>query len=97
MARRCTLTGKAVLSGNMVSHSNRKTKKRFLPNIQNISVFSDTLGIVKLKISTHALRSIEINGGLDNYLMSKPNTKLSAEAISLKKLIKKSINSSNIE
>ncbi|KKB96830.1 50S ribosomal protein L28 [Candidatus Arcanobacter lacustris] len=92
MARRCNLTGKAVLSGNNVSHSNRKTKKRFLPNLQKLSLLSDSLASsFRLRISTHALRSIEVNGGLDNYLLSSSNTNLSSEALSIKKRIQKAV------
>jgi large subunit ribosomal protein L28 len=92
MARRCSLTGKAVLSGNKVSHSNRKCKKRFLPNLQNISLLSDILSsTVKLRISMNALRSIEVNGGLDNYLLTTGNNRLSVEAVTLKRRIKKAL------
>jgi large subunit ribosomal protein L28 len=92
MARRCNLTGKAVLSGNNVSHSNRKTKKRFLPNLQKLSLLSDSLASsFRLRISTHALRSIEVNGGLDNYLLSSSNTNLSSEALSIKKRIQRAV------
>jgi large subunit ribosomal protein L28 len=90
MARRCNLTGKAVLSGNKVSHSNRKTKKRFLPNLQKLSLTSDSLAAsFRLRITTHALRSIEANGGLDTYLLASNNNDLSPEALSIKKRIKK--------
>jgi large subunit ribosomal protein L28 len=71
MARRCDLTGKTVLAGNNVSHANNKTRRRFLPNLQEVSVLSDTLGSVRLKLSTRALRTIEHNGGLDAYLLLK--------------------------
>jgi large subunit ribosomal protein L28 len=92
MARRCNLTGKAVLSGNNVSHSNRKTKKRFLPNLQKLSLLSDSLASsFRLRISTHALRSIEVNGGLDNYLLSASNINLSSEALYIKKRIQRAV------
>jgi large subunit ribosomal protein L28 len=65
MSRRCELTGKAVLSGHLVSHSNRKTKRKFLPNLCNVTLQSDTLGrSVRLRISANALRSVEHRGGL---------------------------------
>jgi large subunit ribosomal protein L28 len=90
MARRCSLTAKAVLAGNKVSHSNRKSRRRFLPNLQEVSLLSDVLNAsFKMRITTHALRSIEINGGLDKYLISASSEKLSSEALSLKKRIKK--------
>jgi len=92
MARRCSLTGKAVLSGNKVSHSLRKCKKRFLPNLQNVSLLSDVLGSnVRMRISTNAIRTIEIKGGLDTFLLSTSDTKLTVEAVTIKKRIKKAI------
>ena len=70
MARRCELTGKAVLSGNNVSHANRRTKRRFLPNLCNVTLASDALKKrVRLTISAQALRSVEHRGGLDAYLL----------------------------
>ena len=69
MSRRCELTGKAVQSGNKVSHSNRKTRTRFLPNLVQVTLISDTLGrAVRLRVSAAALRSVEHRGGLDNFL-----------------------------
>ncbi len=69
MARRCELTGKAVLTGHLVSHSNRKTKRRFLPNLCNVTLQSDALGrAVRLRIAASALRSVEHRGGLDAQL-----------------------------
>lgn len=92
MARRCTLTGKGVQSGHLVSHSNIKTKTKFKPNLQQASLISDCLGMtIKLRISTNALRSIEVNGGLDNYLISTSSRKLTPEAVSIKKKIKKAL------
>lgn len=88
MARKCILSGKSVLTGHNVSHSNRKTNKRFLPNLQKLSLLSDSLSSsFKLRISTNALRSIEINGGLDNYLLSSNNSSLSTKALAIKKRI----------
>ena len=90
MARRCTLTGKDVQSGNNVSHSNRRTRRRFMPNIQNVTLLSDILGHgVSLKISASAIRTVEHNGGLDNYLLTASASKLTAEAVKLKARIKK--------
>ncbi len=90
MARRCALTGKGVLTGNNVSHAHNKTRRRFLPNLQEVSVLSDALGLsVRLRISTHALRTIEHKGGLDAYLLGTRNSKLPPEALRLKRRIRK--------
>ncbi|MBO6504560.1 MAG: 50S ribosomal protein L28 [Kordiimonadaceae bacterium] len=90
MARVCELTGKRVMSGNNVSHANNKTRRRFLPNLTNATLMSDTLGrSVSLKISAHALRSVEHNDGLDNFLLKARDANLSAAALKLKKEIKK--------
>src|SRR5215210_9454908 len=78
MSRRCELTGKAVLSGHLVSHSNRKTKRKFLPNLCNVTLQSETLGrSVRLRISANALRSVEHRGGLDAFLAKARETELS--------------------
>ncbi len=94
MARRCSITGKGVLTGNNVSHANNKTRRRFLPNLQETSVLSDALGqMVRLKVSTQGLKTIEHNGGLDAYLLSVTDTKLTDEARRIKRRIKKAIES----
>jgi large subunit ribosomal protein L28 len=88
MARKCDITGKGVQSGHSVSHANNKTKRRFLPNLQVTSLLSDTLGsAVRLRLSTAAIRTIEHNGGIDAFLLSTPDSKLSAAAHRLKKRI----------
>jgi large subunit ribosomal protein L28 len=87
MARRCFITGKGVLVGNNVSHANNKTKRRFLPNLQTTSVLSDALGSVRVRISAHAIRTIEHNGGIDAYLKTVPAIELSPEARRLKRRI----------
>jgi large subunit ribosomal protein L28 len=70
MARRCGVTGKGVMCGHRVSHANNKSGRKFLPNLQHISMLSDALGqTVRLRLSTNAIRSIEHNGGLDTYLL----------------------------
>src|SRR5215204_4943003 len=70
MSRICELTGKGRQVGHNVSHANNKTKRTFLPNLQNVTLISDSLGVgVKLKVSTHGLRSVEHVGGLDNWLL----------------------------
>ena len=90
MARRCAFTGKGVMAGNNVSHANNKTRRRFLPNIQQTALFSDALGrMVRLKLSTRAIRTIEHNGGLDAFLLSTPDRKLGLEAVRLKRTIRK--------
>ena len=90
MARRCELTGKAVLSGNNVSHANRRTKRRFLPNLCNVTLASDALKKrVRLTVSAQALRSVEHRGGLDAYLLKAGNEELSLKARRLKRDIAK--------
>ena len=92
MARRCPFTGKGVMAGNNVSHANNKTRRRFLPNIQQTALFSDALGrMVRLKLSTRAIRTIEHNGGLDSFLLSTPDRKLGVEAVRLKRDIRKAV------
>ena len=88
MSRRCELTGKAVLVGNLVSHSNRKTKTRFLPNLVNVTLISDKLGrSVRLRITAHALRSVEHRGGLDSFLAKAAESELSLRVRRLKREI----------
>ena len=90
MAKRCPVMGKGVQSGNTVSHAKNATRRRFLPNLQNVSLMSEILGnLVRFRISTHGLRTIEHNGGLDNYLLSTSNSRLTEEAKSIKKRILK--------
>ena len=90
MARRCPVTGKGVQVGNNVSHSNRKTKRRFLPNLQTISLLSDALGgAVRLRLTAHGIRTVEANGGIDAYLLAMPARKLPAEARRLKRRIER--------
>jgi large subunit ribosomal protein L28 len=90
MSRRCQITGKGVLSGNNVSHANNKTRRRFLPNIQNASLVSESLGqVVSLRVSTRALRTVEHNGGIDAFLLGTPNSKLPAEALVVKRRIQR--------
>lgn len=90
MAKKCDISGTGVMSGNNVSHANNRTRRRFLPNLQVVSLLSEKLGrIFKLKVCSKTLRSIEHNGGLNAYLESTSNTKLSDEAIKIKKTIAK--------
>ena len=90
MARRCALTGKDAQFGHKVSHSHRKTNRRFCPNIQKVSLPSEILGrAVKLRISTRALRSVQKRGGLDAYLLATADAKLHDEGLRLKRTIRK--------
>ena len=90
MSRRCDLTGKGPLVGHKVSHSNIKTKRRFLPNLLNVTMISDTLGrSVKLKVSANALKTVDHRGGLDAYLLSAKNDVLAPKMRDLKKAIEK--------
>lgn len=90
MARKCNISGTGVQAGNNVSHANNRTRRRFLPNLQVVSLMSDVLGkIFKLKVCTKTLRSIEHNGGLDAYLETTSNSKLTDEAKKIKKAIAK--------
>ncbi|CUW47428.1 50S ribosomal protein L28 [Novacetimonas hansenii] len=88
MSRRCQITGKGVLTGNNVSHANNKSRRRFLPNLQETSLLSDILGApVRLRLSTNGIRTVEHNGGLDAFLLSTPNRKLTPEAMTVKRRI----------
>jgi large subunit ribosomal protein L28 len=90
MSRRCELTGKAVQTGNKVSHSNRKTRTRFLPNLCQVTLISDALGrSVRLRVAAAALRSVEHRGGLDNFLVKARETDLSEGAAALRREIVK--------
>ena len=82
------ITGKGVLSGNNVSHANNKTRRRYLPNLQEQSFFSDVLGAsIQIRLTTKGIRTIEHNGGLDAFLIGTPNRRLPEEAQSLKRRI----------
>ena len=90
MSKKCDISGTGVQSGNNVSHANNRTRRRFLPNLQIVSLLSDVLGkAFKLKVCSKTLRSIEHNGGLDAYLESTSNAKLTDEAKKIKKAIAK--------
>ena len=93
MSAKCELTGKMYLSGNNVSHAKNRTKRRFSPNLQNISFLSEKLGKkIQLKVATSTIRTVEKKGGLDEFLINTSNTKLPPEAIKIKKLINSKIN-----
>ena len=88
MAKRCLVTGKGVQTGNTVSHAKNRKRRRFMPNLQNVSLMSETLGnVIRLRISTRGLRTLEHNGGLDAYLLSTPNNRLTKEAKEIKQRI----------
>jgi large subunit ribosomal protein L28 len=90
MPRRCALSGKAVQYGHNVSHANNKTKRRFLPNLQTISLLSDALGgSVRLRLTVYGIRTVEANGGIDAYLLGTPDRKLPPEARRLKRRIER--------
>ncbi|MCQ0987291.1 50S ribosomal protein L28 [Jiella marina] len=92
MSRACELTGKAVQTGNNVSHANNKTRRRFLPNLCNVTLISDALGQrFRLRVSAHALRSVEHRGGLDAFLMRARETELSQRARLLKRQVAKKL------
>jgi len=89
MARRCELSGKGVMTGNNVSHALNRTRRRFLPNLCNVTLLSDTLErSFKLKVSAHALRTVEHRGGLDAYLLKQDTETLSKRARDIKLEIK---------
>jgi large subunit ribosomal protein L28 len=89
MARRCELTGKGVMTGNRVSHAVNRTRRRFLPNLLNVSLLSDALGrSVKLRVSAHALRTVEHRGGIDAFLLKQDEADLSDRARALKQEVR---------
>ena len=92
MARKCDLTGVGVQSGNNVSHSNRKTRRRFLPNLREVSLHSEALNkYVPLRITAATLRSVDHNGGLDQFLITAKAAKLTLAARKLRNEIKKAV------
>ena len=88
MSRRCAATGRGVQSGNNVSHANNKTRRRFLPNLHQVTLISDALKIrVRLRLTAAGLRTAEKRGGIDAFLLSTPNAKLEPVALSLKRRV----------
>ena len=86
MAKRCQITGKSVMTGNNVSHAKNRTRRRFLPNLQQTSMQSEILGrTVSLRVTTNAIRTVEKHGGLDAFLMQARNSELADEARALKR------------
>lgn len=92
MARRCEFTGKNAQVGNNVSHANNKTKTRFMPNLCNVSLMSEAMGLsYRFRISAIALKSVEHVGGLDNFLLKANAAGLSDKALKLKRSIAKKV------
>lgn len=90
MSRVCELTGKGPMSGNNISHANNKTRRRFLPNLNDVTLISDVLGqSFKLRISAAGLRTVDHRGGLDAFLMKASDCELSENALKIKKAILK--------
>jgi large subunit ribosomal protein L28 len=90
MSRRCELTGKKPLVGHKVSHSNIKTKRRFLPNLRNVTLVSDTLGRkIRLRVSANALKTVDHRGGLDAFLLKANDDELAPRVLELKRQIVK--------
>jgi len=90
MARRCDLTGRGVQTGNNVSHAHNKTRRRFLPNLQTASLYSDALGqVMRLRVCARTLRTIEHKGGLDAFLLGSSDSKLADEGRRLKRRVKR--------
>jgi len=88
MSRRCEVTGKGVLTGNNVSHANNKSRRRYLPNLQETSLLSDILGAaVRMRLTTNGIRTVEHNGGLDAFLLGTPDRKLPEAAKVIKRRI----------
>jgi large subunit ribosomal protein L28 len=92
MSRRCDLTAKGPQVGHKVSHSNIKTKRRFLPNLLNVTLMSDSLGkSFKLRISANALKSVDHRGGLDAFLAKARDAELSPKALEIKRAVTKKL------
>ena len=95
MPRRCELTGSHVASGNNVSHSNRRTRRTFAPNLQSVTLTSDSLGQgLRLRITARALRTVQKVGGLDAFLLGTADAKLPPEGLALKRRIRKAVSGS---
>ena len=98
MTRKCDLSGKVVITGNNVSHANNKTRRRFIPNLQNVSLYSDKLDKkIKFRVAASTLRTVEKNGGIDNFLIEASIAQLSSSARKYKKAISKLVEKENIK
>ena len=92
MTRQCQITGKKPMSGNNVSHAHNKTRRRFLPNLQETRVFSEALKrFIRIRVSTHGLRTLEHKGGIDAFVMSKAPSKLDAALRKLRSQVEKAL------
>ena len=90
MSRRCQITGKGVLTGNNVSHANNKSRRRFLPNLQETSLLSDILGAsVHLRLCTRTIRTVEAKGGIDAFLLKTPDRRLAPEGLVIKRRLQR--------
>lgn len=90
MSRRCELTGKGPMTGNNVSHAHNKTRRRFMPNLQDVTLQSDVLGrSFRFRVSSHALRTVDHRGGLDAFMARAKDAELSSSALKVKKEITK--------
>ena len=90
MSKVCQITGKKAMTGNNVSHANNRTKRKFLPNLQNVKLYSQSLEkYLNLKITVRTMKSVEKNGGIDSYLLKKSNRDLAPEAQKIKRSILK--------
>ena len=90
MSRVCEISGKSVMSGNNVSHAKNRTRRKFLPNLQNVKLYSKILdAFISMRICVRSLKTVENNGGLDNYLMKSNNRDLAPEAQAIKNTILK--------
>ena len=92
MSRRCAITGKGVQTGNNVSHAHNKTRRRYLPNLQTTSLYSEALDtVVRLRISAYGLRSIEHKGGFDAFLLAARDSRLAPEARRIKRRLQRAL------
>ena len=95
MSKTCELTGRTVQTGNNVSHAMNKTRRRFLPNLQTTSLWSETLGeSVRFRVTAYGIRTVEHGGGLDTYLLKTADEKLSTNAVRVKRRIKNALEKS---
>lgn len=96
MSRLCELSGVGVMSGNNVSHSERKTRRKFLPNLRKVSLMSDLLSnTYSFRVAARAIKTVEMHGGLDGYLLKAKDSLLSKNALTIKAKLKKLINTVN--
>jgi large subunit ribosomal protein L28 len=98
MARRCELTGRGVQTGNNVSHAKNRTRRRFLPNLNKVTLASDALGeTFRMRVTSYALRTVEHRGGLDAFLLKQADADLSLKAVRVKRRLKKKLADAPVE